>query len=76
MPGVTANATYSKELKIEAPSNKLIRLGAAAGAVAALMLVVALYANLVAVSSSNPDSSPLAGSFRCAPYLPCGFVRL
>jgi hypothetical protein len=44
IPGATANATYSKELKIEAPNNSLIRLGAAAGAIAALMLLVAMYA--------------------------------
>jgi hypothetical protein len=44
MPGVTANATYSKELKIVEASNKLTQLGGAAGAIAALMLLAALYA--------------------------------
>ena len=44
MPGVTANATYSKELKIVEASNKLTQLGGAAGAIAALILLAALYA--------------------------------
>jgi hypothetical protein len=44
MPGVTANATYSKELKVVEASSKLTQLGGAAGAIAALMLLAALYA--------------------------------
>ena len=43
MPGA-ANATYSKELKIVEVSNKLTQLGGAAGAIAALLLLAALYA--------------------------------
>jgi len=44
MPGVTANATYSKELKVVEASSKLTQLGGAVGAIAALMLLAALYA--------------------------------
>jgi hypothetical protein len=44
MPGATSDATYLKELTIVEPSNKLIQLGAVAGAIAALTLLAALYA--------------------------------
>ncbi len=42
IPGVSLNATYSKELQIEAPSSKLIQLGAATGVIAAVFLLVML----------------------------------
>jgi hypothetical protein len=42
MPGATSNSTYSKKLKIVEPSNKLIQLGAIAGAIATLTLLAAL----------------------------------